>query len=160
MNTRTKNIRHLASKFSNKEFRDLYVDSHITNGVSFQIRGMRKGRKWSQKKLATEIGTQQEAISRLENPDYGRFSLDTLKKVAAVFDVALLVRFIPFSELAARTTSMTRRTIDVPSYSEDDGLNEYNSSAITSIDAPKVKTDYPNMIRTDNTSFSAVATHG
>ena len=38
-------------------------------------------------------------ISRYENPDYGKYSISTLLELAAAFDVALAVRFVPFSEL-------------------------------------------------------------
>jgi len=37
--------------------------------------------------------------ARLENPNYGKHSLTTLKKIAATCDVALVVWFIPFSRL-------------------------------------------------------------
>ena len=40
----------------------------------------------------------QNNISRLESPDYGRHSLTSLKKLAAALDVALAVRFVPFSQ--------------------------------------------------------------
>ena len=41
----------------------------------------------------------QNMIYRLENPSYGRATISTLKRIAAVFDVALVVRFVPFSQL-------------------------------------------------------------
>lgn len=55
---------------------------------------------WSQPELAKKLGTSQNAISRLEKPDYGKASLTTLKKLAAIYDVGLIVRFAPFSQLA------------------------------------------------------------
>jgi len=44
-------------------------------------------------------GTSQNAISRLESTTYGKATLTTLKKLAAVYDVGLIVRFVPFSQL-------------------------------------------------------------
>jgi len=41
----------------------------------------------------------QNAISRLESPDYGKPTLTTLKRLAAAMDIGLAVRFVPFSEL-------------------------------------------------------------
>jgi transcriptional regulator with XRE-family HTH domain len=41
----------------------------------------------------------QNSVSRLENPEYGKPTLTTLKRLAAAFDVALVVRFVPFSKL-------------------------------------------------------------
>lgn len=122
MNTQLKNLTAVIKNFRNKEYRDLYVENHIKDGLAFQIRGMRKGRRLSQSELADKIDTEQSAVSRLEDPDYGRYSIDTLMKLASAFDVALLVRFITFGELADRTTSMNEATIDVPSYNNDRGL--------------------------------------
>lgn len=125
MSTRTKKYEQIVKNLSNKEYRDLYVENHISNGLSFQIRAMRKSRNWSQEKLASEIGTQQEAVSRLENPDYGKFSIDSLKKIASAFDVALQVSFVSFSELVAKTTLLSRSAIDVPSFEHDEMLNNH-----------------------------------
>jgi len=51
----------------------------------------------------------------LENPNYGKHSLSTLKKIAATCDVALVVWFIPFSRLLDWVTGSPYR---------DDGLSE------------------------------------
>jgi transcriptional regulator with XRE-family HTH domain len=42
----------------------------------------------------------QNAISRLESPKRGRPTISTLKRLAGALDVALVVRFIPFSQYA------------------------------------------------------------
>jgi len=60
--------------------------------------------------LADKIGSNQNAIYRAENPNYGKQTITTLKKIAAAFDVALVVRFVPFSELVD-WVSGTPRTI-------------------------------------------------
>jgi hypothetical protein len=49
----------------------------------------------------------QNAVSRLENPFYGKATITTLKRIAAVFDVALVVRFVPFSRLVKWVTGTT-----------------------------------------------------
>jgi hypothetical protein len=46
------------------------------------------------------IKYQNNVSARLENPNYGKHSLTTLKKIAATCDVALVVWFIPFGRLA------------------------------------------------------------
>src|SRR5688572_2159263 len=79
--------------------RQRFVESHLTKTVAHQIRSMREMSKLTQEELADKIGTTQNGVYRLESPDYGRFTLTTLKRVAAAFDVALVVRFVPFSEL-------------------------------------------------------------
>jgi len=60
---------------------------------------MRERLGWTQSVLAEKLDTNQNAVYRLESPDYGKATLTTLKKVAAAMDVALVVRFVPFSEL-------------------------------------------------------------
>lgn len=76
-----------------------FVESHTSKGIAFQIQSLRDKKKWSQTELAEQLGSNQNAVYRLENPNYGKPTITTLKKVAAVFDVALVVRFVPFSQL-------------------------------------------------------------
>lgn len=82
-----------------RDARIRFVDSHVSKNIAFQIQSLRARRGWSQPRLAEELGTNQNAVYRLENPSYGKPTITTLKKVAAAFDVALIVRFVPFSEL-------------------------------------------------------------
>src|SRR3954470_20953293 len=79
--------------------RQRLVDSHLAKGLAYQIRAMRERLGWTQSVLAEKLDTNQNAVYRLESPDYGKATLTTLKKVAAAMDVALVVRFVPFSEL-------------------------------------------------------------
>ena len=82
-----------------KQKRSQFVDSHLAKGIAYQIRATRDRLDWSQERLAKETGMPQNAISRLESPEYGKPTLTTLKRIAAAFDVALVVRFVPFTEL-------------------------------------------------------------
>lgn len=90
-----------------KGYRDAYVSQHIKRGLATQIRGMREDRDWTQAELAAKLETKQPAIARLEDEDYGQYSLQTLTNVASAFDVALMVRFVPFSEMLRYTTNLT-----------------------------------------------------
>lgn len=76
-----------------------FVESQLNKYIAFQIRAMRADREWSQGELAQRTEMNQNMIYRLENPSYGRPTLSTLKRIAAAFDVALIVRFIPFKNL-------------------------------------------------------------
>lgn len=76
------------------------MESHLNKNLAFQIRALRDQVDWTQHDLARRVGMNQNAISRLENPNYGKATLTTLKRIAAAFDVAIVVRFVPFSQLA------------------------------------------------------------
>ncbi len=106
--------------------RQRFVESHISRGLAFQIRALRDRKGWSQEKLAEEVGMNQNAISRLENPSYGKPTITTLKRIASVFDVAVIVRFVPFKQLADWVSGtpfvdygLSNKALVVPSFEED-----------------------------------------
>src|SRR5215208_4448170 len=90
--------RQIAASLGDKEYRDAFVEEQIDTGLPFQIRTMRQRRGWTQGDLGQRAGMAQETISLLESPTYGRFTLRTLKRLASAFDVAVMVRFVPFSQ--------------------------------------------------------------
>ena len=81
------------------EARARFVESNLSKNLAFQIRALRDRREWSQGELGERVEMNQNAISRLENPFYGKATLSTLKRIASAFDVALVVRFVPFGQL-------------------------------------------------------------
>ncbi len=90
----------LLKKMKNKKYRDLFVSGQIKTGIPFQIRATRDLRGWTQEELGKLAGLPQSAVARLENPDTLHSpNIKTLLKIASAFDVALIVRFAPFSEL-------------------------------------------------------------
>lgn len=87
-------------KWVSREYREAYMEAAIEQGVAWQIRLNRELRGMSQRELAKALGTHQSAVSRLEDPSYGAQSLDTLLKIAKVFDCVLSVKFVSYSQLA------------------------------------------------------------
>jgi len=110
--------KELIEELKDKEYRDEYVSSSIDVGVAFQIRALREQREWNQTRFAKEAGMQQARISTLENPSHSP-TLETLKKLAAAFDVGLIVKFVPFSELVKRELNLPNESLEVPSFDED-----------------------------------------
>jgi transcriptional regulator with XRE-family HTH domain len=94
-----------------KQARRQFVESHLGKTLAHQIRATRDKLEWSQERLAAESGMNQNAISRLESPGYGKPTLTTLKRLAAAMDVGLIVRLVPFGELVD-WVSGTPRTIE------------------------------------------------
>ena len=93
--------------WKDREYREAYMEAAVEQGVAWQIRINRQKRGLSQKSLASVIGTQQSAVSRLEDPEYGGHSLETLVQVAKAFDCALAVKFISYSQLASEAERLT-----------------------------------------------------
>ena len=113
--------KQLLASLDNKEYREALAIEHVNTTLAIQIRKMRENQnpQWSQSDLANRFGKHQTAISQWENPDYGRHSIKTLKELAGAFDVALLVKFIPFSELVKDMVSLSETRLSPPSFSEE-----------------------------------------
>jgi hypothetical protein len=78
----------------------------------------------------------QNAISRLESPDYGKPTLTTLKRLAGAMDVALIVRLIPFSELIDWVSGTRRvdfglstQSLAVPSFAAEEEAGIFDTVA-------------------------------
>jgi len=109
----------LENEFRDPEFRHEFMAEHIRSGIAYQIRAMRDARRWNQKKLATKAGKPQSVMSRLEDPDYGKVSIQTLIGLAKAFDVALLVRFVGFGEFLIRTADLSPDALNAPEFNDD-----------------------------------------
>jgi transcriptional regulator with XRE-family HTH domain len=116
----------LKKRLRDKEHRDAFVSAYTDETIPFQIRALREqeDRRWTQEELASRAGMKQERISTVENPNYGSYSLRILKQLASAFDVALVVRFIPFSELAEWKLNLSSKSLEVPSFDEEDYFKE------------------------------------
>lgn len=113
----TTNLLKIVSRLRDKAYRALFVETQIETIIPFQIRAMRTRRGWTQKDLAKESGMAQGRISLLESTSYeGAVNIKTLLKLANAFDVALIVRFAPFSEVAEWSSKLSKESHEVPTY--------------------------------------------
>lgn len=113
-----KRRKRLMDELKERDYRDAYTSSSVDVGVAFQIRALREKKEWSQAQLAEKSNMKQERISVLENPSYTP-SLSTLEKLANAFDVGLMVRFVPFSDLVKWDINLSSEVLEVPSFDED-----------------------------------------
>src|SRR5882672_4167744 len=101
----------LLEKLTDQSYREAFISDEIDVGIPMQLRAMREARGWKQKEVAEKTGTKQSRFSLMEKPGYGKFSLNTLKKLVAIFDVGLLVSFVPFGEMIDFVDSMSNRRL-------------------------------------------------
>ena len=111
---------------SGQDARIRFVESNLNKGLAFQIRSMRDREDWSQGVLAQKVGMNQNAISRLENPNYGKATITTLKRIAAAFDVGLIIRFAPFGQMVNWVSGtpyvdqgLSQDSLRVPSFDQE-----------------------------------------
>jgi transcriptional regulator with XRE-family HTH domain len=104
--------------FESKKFRDAYVYEHVRNGIPFQIRALRKDRNWSQLELAEAANTSRTVITRIEDPNYGKLTIKTLLQIASAFNVALLIKFVPFSRLVREYEDVSWQALGVKSVAD------------------------------------------
>jgi transcriptional regulator with XRE-family HTH domain len=110
---------NLSEKLKAKDYRDAFVSSQMLIPFAFQILALREQRGMTQKQLAEKAGMLQPRIAAMERPSGSEVNLRTLKRLASAFDVALIVRFVPFSELVEWAENFSPDTFVVPSFSDD-----------------------------------------
>ncbi len=109
------------------EYRHGYADEHLNLTLSTQIKMLREQRGWSQAQLASKIGTKQTGVSRLENVNYSRWSISTLRKIARAFDLRLKVSLEVFGSLWEDVQGASRSSLQRPAFEDDP---EFSDSAV------------------------------
>jgi hypothetical protein len=114
-----KNLWH---KLGNKEYRDAYVSEHVRRWIAHQIRALREhpDRKWKQGELSDRMRKPQSVVSRLEDPTYGKMTVQTLLQVAEAFDVALIIKFVSFPQFVNETADLSQNAMHVDSFNNTD----------------------------------------
>ena len=106
----------LVPRLSDREYRHAYMAEGVKTWIARQVRALREDRNWSQGDLARESGKKQSAISRIEDPDYGQLSLQTLFDLAAAFDLPLLVQFAEWPEWLNRMEDVSIEALQKSSF--------------------------------------------
>lgn len=91
----------------------------VGTGLAFQIRMLREKKGWTQDELAQRTGKRQETISLWENPNYGNYTLKTLKCLAGAFDVVPVFRLGAFSDLVEWNVNLSPQRLTPPSFDEE-----------------------------------------
>lgn len=99
--------------------RDAYLAAQTRTHLAQQIRSIRGQRGWSQGDLGEALGKPQSAISRIEDREYGKFSLQTLFELASAFDCGLVVQLVPYAEFLSRTSDLSPEALAAPTFSRE-----------------------------------------
>lgn len=105
---------------NDEEYRYAYAEDFLNTYIATQIKVLRDQRgKMTQKELADAIGTQQPGIARLENVNYSKWKVETLKKIARALGVRLKISFETFGTLLEEDCEFSRETLKRPPFEED-----------------------------------------
>lgn len=104
------------TNLTDKEFRDEYMSTLVRAGICYQIQALREQLGLSQTDFAQKTGKLQSTISRLENVEHSRASVQTLLDIACTLDIALLVRFVPYTSFLEATKDMSPEGLKVENF--------------------------------------------
>ncbi len=102
-----------------KKYRAAYVRAKAHANIPSQIRALRLRRGITQEDLAREAEMKQPRISAMERPGETQFNLETLIRLAAAFNVGLIVRFASYSEMLRWENEFTQDSFDVVDLEKD-----------------------------------------
>lgn len=109
----------LRREFLDKETRTIYADESLNTYIATQLKVLREQRGWTQAELARHAGMAQPRIALLEDVNYSSWSVNTLRKLAAAFDLRLSVKFDTFSSLLPEIEGLSRNTLERDSFGDD-----------------------------------------
>ena len=99
-------LKTIPPEWNDREYRESAMEATVANLVAWQVRVNREQRGMTQVELAAAMGTQQSAISRLEDTESGDVQISTLVRVAHAFECAVVVKFVSYTEFAGLTSDV------------------------------------------------------
>jgi transcriptional regulator with XRE-family HTH domain len=120
---------HLRDELKDAEYSEGYAESFLDSYIATQIKVLREQRGLSQQGLADLIGTKQGAVSRIEDVNYSKWNVSTLKKLARAFRVRLKVSFETYGSLLVEVTTFSRESLQREPRESDNILNSVPGEA-------------------------------
>jgi transcriptional regulator with XRE-family HTH domain len=97
--------------FTDKKYRDGFLQSRVRGYIAYQMQALREKFDLTQERFAEVTGKKQSTISRLEDTEYGKVSVQTLLDVACATGVALVVKFVSYPEFLDQTRLMDEKSL-------------------------------------------------
>ena len=108
--------RSFLNELRDDDFRNEFVVDHVRVRLALLIRSLREHRGWSQAELGRRMRKPQSVISRLEDPNYGRLSLQTLFDVAAAFSLPIYIDMPEWNEWFRLMDAMSNNSLQRQGY--------------------------------------------
>jgi len=115
-----------------QEYREAYAEAFCNEYLATQIQVLRKQYGWTQAELGQKIGSNQGRVSVYEAEDYGKWSLDTLRKMASVFGVWLKVSFESYGTLIHEAAHFQPQQLARKRYEDDEELRRWIEADVAS----------------------------
>jgi transcriptional regulator with XRE-family HTH domain len=112
-------VEKLRVEFQDEEYRHAYADECLNTMIATQIKVLREQRGMTQGQLAEATGMKQPRIPLLEDASYSNWTINTLKRFAKAFDVALSVSFEAFSHVIGDFEALSRQSLQRPTFADD-----------------------------------------
>ena len=144
--------KRMARELNEKEMRDAYLGAQTRTHLAYQIRAIRTDRGWSQGELGQILHKPQSAVSRMEDREYGKFSLQTLFELASAFDCGLVVQFVPYAQFIQQTSDLSPANLSVPAFTPQSLTPLYEDAGMT-VNTATGGEGWINYMRTGNALF-------
>ncbi len=104
---------------TDREYRADYIRAKLEVLIPSQLRALRLRQDKTQPELAQMADMKQSRISAMETPGKVNFNLHTLVRMAATLNVAMTVKFVPFSEMLGWENEYSQDIFNVTQLSDD-----------------------------------------